>query len=530
MIIRKPFAFLVEKFKLLHFIILIPCLYLAYMFYRLNEFFNDFAYAGYVTKISDVKSQYYSFLMIVAALLIIGFCSLVAALFRRKNKNHIPYIIVIVFYVVLIGYCLFIPGLLDAAERATIESSGALIIRGVTSIVFYGVPVSIVMLLLLTFGFDFTTGDFLNIKDEISLDEEDNEEIEINIKGEDYKAKRIVRRYLREVRYYIIENKIIFMAIGGLLSIVLLFFVGKFIISLNRFVSVDHAFTYHDFRFTFNDSLLSSLDYNGNVIRENTIFLANKVKVTNISKEIKTIDSHDFCLEINGDCYYPSLDRSGYFIDFARPYYNDTIGPNETYDLAIVYELDNSLKQKKYKIKVLDSLVYNKDDVTAKYKEINITPSFSNTVTTVNIYKIGDTVKFSESNLHDSSIKIDSFDMGEFFEYKYNYCVNDNCSVSTDGLPSKGGKILLMMDGNMILDENSSYAQNKLGTNDFYQDFVKIEYVLSGKTFVADVTNRTPKKVTNKIVLEVNKYVGSAEKINMLITIRDKRYVIKLKE
>ena len=98
MIIRKPFAFLVEKFKLLHFIILIPRIYLIYMFWRLSDFFNTFVVNGYVTTIADVQGKYYSFLMVIACILIIAFSILVASLFKKKNKFYTPYLIITSVY------------------------------------------------------------------------------------------------------------------------------------------------------------------------------------------------------------------------------------------------------------------------------------------------------------------------------------------------------------------------------------------------------------------------------------------------
>ena len=166
MIIRKPYAFLVEKFKLLHFIVLIPCIYLIYMFWRVSDFFNTFVVNNYVTTEINLSDKYYSFLMILGAIIIISFCLLVASLFKKKNKFYYPYLLIVILYVIVFFTSAFLPGLLHNAENELLESSASLIIRGVMSVEFYVQIIAILMFILLAFGFDIRNGEFLDIKEE----------------------------------------------------------------------------------------------------------------------------------------------------------------------------------------------------------------------------------------------------------------------------------------------------------------------------------------------------------------------------
>ena len=59
-------------------------------------------------------------------------------------------------------------------------------------------------------GFDLSTLSFTNLQDDIDIAESDDQEIEIGVKLEDYKIKRTLRRSIRELRYYVIENKQVF--------------------------------------------------------------------------------------------------------------------------------------------------------------------------------------------------------------------------------------------------------------------------------------------------------------------------------
>lgn len=528
MIIRKPFAFIVQKFKLLHFIILMPMLYLVYKYFNLSQFFNKFVVNGYVTTITNAPDIYYSFLMIIGCIVVITFMILLTALFKKKNKNYYPYLLLTLVYITVFVFSIFSKGLLVNAVNATLESSTSLIIRSITSILFYVQIACIPVVLLLTFGFDFRSGDFLDIKDEISLDEEDSEEVEVNLTNDNYKLKRWFNRYLREIKYYVIENKNVFKVLGGILGVIILFFVGKYIISLSRVVRVDQAFNYSNMSLSFNGSLLSNMDYSGNVIMDGKVYLAVKVTAKNNTRGLLAIETSDFCLEINKNCYYPTLDRSGKFLDIAVPYYGEQIGMGKSNEYVFVYELDEKLAKSKYKIKILDSLTYKENEVIAKYKEINLTPSFSSSVTNIKTYNVGEEINFTKSNVLDTKLTVKEYKIDNVYRYSYDYCYKGECSKSMNNVSISSNSTLLILNADYSIDENASYFKNSKSKNSFFNDFAKIKYTINGNEYYADVINKTPKEVTDQIVLETTNNITKADNIQLIFTIRDRRYTLNL--
>ena len=79
------------------------------------------------------------------------------------------------------------------------------------------------------------------------------------------------------------------------------------------------------------------------------------------------------------------------------------------------------------------------------------------------------------------------------------------------------------------LDENSTYAKYKLGSNNFFKDFVQIEYVIGDNTHIANVSDKTPENSDGIYVIQVPKKVDEASEINLIVTIRDKEFIYKLK-
>ena len=499
------------------------------MYYNLNNFFNRFVVDGYFTTITNAPEIYYSFLMIIASILIIIFYILLTSLFKKKNKYYFPYLLLTIYYFVILVFSVFSKGLLLNAVNTQLEASTSLIIRSLTSILFYSQIAVFVVHLLLTFGFDFRSGDFLDIREEINLDEEDSEEVEININNEDYKVKRWINRYIREIKYYFIENKNVFKVLGAITGIIVVFLLGKFIISLNRIVKVDQSFTYSKMSLKFNGSTLSTLDYAGNRIMDGKIYLAVKVTATNNSNDLLSIGTSDFCLDVNNNCIYPTLDRSGKFVDIAIPYYGEKLGQGKSYEYVLTYELNEDQAKSKYKIKVLDSLVYKKEEVIPKYKEITLSPSFTSSIGVVGNYNIGDEVNFNKSNLLNTTLKIDNAGTTNSYRYTYQYCYKEECRDSMNAVSASGNGLLLVLTGSFNPDDNATYFKNLKTKTSFFSDYGIIKYKVNGKDNYSSIVDKTPKGVDNAVVLEVSSNIRNAESAELQLTIRDKRYMIKLK-
>ena len=58
---------------------------------------------------------------------------------------------------------------------------------------------------------------------------------------------------------------------------------------------------------------------------------------------------------------------------------------------------------------------------------------------------------------------------------------------------------------------------------------MKIEYTLLGTTKVANVKYKNPSRTINKLILETDGEINDADAINLLITIRNREYAIRLK-
>ena len=200
------------------------------------------------------------------------------------------------------------------------------------------------------------------------------------------------------------------------------------------------------------------------------------------------------------------------------------------YEYALVYELDDKDAKGNYKIRILDSLERKNKELIPKYKEISLSPSYSDSVVEVGKYSLGeDQIDLSKTTLENTKLTVKDYELTNHFKYTYEYCYQDNCSTAYNGVIPSLGKYLLILDANLEQDDNTPYFKYKLGSNDFFQDFMAIEYYIGDSRYVSNVVNKTP-KTADKKVLEVNSNVKLADKINLVLTVRDKRYIITLKD
>ena len=56
-ILKKPYAFLIKHFKLIHLILCLLFLYLLFQTGNINQFFNDYVSAGYTTNELNIASK-----------------------------------------------------------------------------------------------------------------------------------------------------------------------------------------------------------------------------------------------------------------------------------------------------------------------------------------------------------------------------------------------------------------------------------------------------------------------------------------
>ena len=530
MIIRKPFKFLIEHFKIINVILMLLVSFVIFKFFNIMQFFGNFVTNSYTTSEVDLAAHYIGILLPIALIVIILINIIIFILFRSKDKDTKAYIVSTIFFIVLLVFSFVYRGVLENFEFNTIESQTALLYRDTSKFTFYPNFLFLIFYFLNFIGFDLSTFEFTNLRDDIDIAKEDDAEIEIGVQLEDYKIKRGFFKKLREMRYYILENKLVFMGIGGTILLIFLIFIISTIVKLNNNVRVDKAFTYSNFAIKVENSYLTKVDYGGNALSDKYHYLVLVLSVTNKSKTPKALDTDNFWLQIGNTYIYPILDKSTYFKDLGEPYYKDKVEVGKTHKYILCYSILDSEISNRYTIKILDTVKYVNGIGTPTYKTLKVSPKENDKINNNGTYSLGEEFILSKSTLKNTSVYVNDYSINDTYTYEYNYCnKNNECVLKKNAVSNNSNtkKTLMVLSSDVTLDTSANYSM--YGQNDFYNNFVTFEYVYNDKTYTSSVTDKSASNdISNSKVLEVDYNMKYASSINMIITVRNQRYVISL--
>ena len=530
MILKKPYAFLIKYFKIIHLILLLPLCYIAFKTSNIANFFENMVSNNYVTNEINIASNYINVFLYLALIIVIAAAISIYLLMKEKNKKTFYYVFLIVYYALLFLATTVTYGQLFDLESNDAVASTIRLYKDFSKILFWPQIAFILFTLFRGIGFDIKSFNFSKDLEEIELEEDDDEEIEINFGKNSYKYKRTIRKTIREFKYYILENKFVFSCISAVLIIIIGSSIYMNIEVYNKKYNLNEAFSMNGLIISVNDSILTNLNYDGTLISDDKYYLAIKVAMANKIEHSINIDKDNFRLYIDKDYIYPILDKSNKFVDYGSCYFGEEIKGKTSSEYVLVYELDKEQYRKSYNLRVLDSIVYGIGELHPKYRLITLNPDIQTTIESMGTSKIGNTISLEDTTLLNSTIKVNDYYFNNKFVYEYEKCNNEDCQLYTKSI-STSSNTFFLIDADILLDEKSYYYINKVWRDNFYSDFVKLEYTYSGKKYTANLTNKTPQNYIGEyMVLEVPKSLQYAKDIKMVITIRDRRAIIELND
>lgn len=531
MILRKPYKFLIKHFKMIHFILFLPVVYLIIKTNAIVKFFGNYVNNSFnYSYIGNLAGNYINLFMYLAIIIIILGAITIYYLMKQKEKSTKLYIGMIVYYILLFIMLTITHNILSDIERKELTAQASRAYRDISIIVVAPGYFFAFYTIFRGLGFDIKSFKFeIDLKD-LDINEEDNEEFEFVLGVETYKYKRTFRRFIREFRYYILENKFIFICLSVIASFIVITILYMHFGVYNKTYSKDKTFSHSAFTLTMQDSYLTNMDYNGNQMGKDKYYLVLKINVANNSNRKEILDTTNFRLQVKDGYVVPTLDRSEYFVDIAAPYYGEKLKPNTDNTYNLVYELTKEQLKNSYDLKILESIEYGVGSLTPHYKILEIKPKTAYDVSLIKELKINEEFKLSDSNLLETTIKVKSYEIVDNYTYTYEYCSTNSCRTLSDIISAGYGttslkSTLLVLDINADLDKNTIYYKTIKTKNKFYEDFFTVED--SYRRY--DTKNITPKNMTDRIVLQVDSRVKDSTNLKLNITIRDKRYNVILK-
>ena len=536
MILKKPYGLLIKHFKLIHFVLTLLTIFLLVRTKTVLNFFVDYVINDYsVTIFENMSATYVNGLIYLIIFLIFGILIALFVLLRYKKKPNNLYLATMGYYMFLFVMLLVASALIKDLEiNGLWETAAARQFRDFAQIIYWPQLIFIFLLAGRSLGFNVKKFNFKDDLRELELSEADSELIEINLGFDLSKVKRVGRRSLRELIYYLKENKFVFYCFVSVVSLVLVYFLFTNIERVHYRYRQGSSFTYNNFKINIEDSIITNLNYDGTLLRDDKYYLVVKFNILNNGRDDVALDYNNFKIYMGNRYYYPVLDEGSSFIDYAKPYMGEKlfVGENKTY--LMTYVFDKKYVNRNFKITIYKGASVKKKNFTPKTITVKLNPVKIDGESIASNSKLGDETSFGGSYLNNTRLTINDFQVGPKYTYKYQSCSRVDCKeydgVVTADYALINKKTLLVLDYIFEKDEKSLYYDSYKDVSSFITHFIKVRYEKDGESHIVNTKNVTPINLSGKMVLELSSEIEDADKLDLYIRVRNKSFVINLKK
>ncbi len=536
MILKKPYAFLIKRFRIIHLILSFLIGFVIYRTTLIIRFFIDYVKNNYNTNIILGLGESYapSYLFIILFIIIL-LSGAIYYLLRHKNKPTKVYLFMIIYYILSFIMLFYIKSILNGLVEELISARLSRSIRDLSIVYIIPQVIFFVICIIRTVGFDVKKFNFQSDLKEMHYGFEDSEEVEVNINLNSYKYKRKLRRSMREFGYYIKENKLFVIIFLSIIGIILVITGIK-----NRHINYDQSyrtgktFNYNGVNITVLDTMVTNLDYRGNVLSDGFYYVVLKVKLVNNTGYTKTIDFNQFNLTYGSKVVKPTLSDSSYFIDFASENVVTSFPHKTDKTFALVYKINSSDSHKGFKLDIYNGTVTNNNETVTKHIYVSLKSKFIKDLKLNGNYKLGEKVTFDDTYLNKSYLKIEQYEINKTYFYTYEKCYKNDCNIYDDAITAKNdskrlGNYILTLHIDYYIDDTTNYGESNSLVSNFADNFIQIQYKVGDKIYSNEYYNATPAYNTKFLAFEVNKDIKEASVIQAIIIIRNQKYIINLK-
>lgn len=510
MILRKPYAFFIRYFKIIHVLISISIGYLIYQTSLLLSFFSEYLNSTVSVVGQELVSNLFSNILFIIPIVVVALSLIILTVMFRKNKPYKFYIINTFLFIVIFVLFVYSKSVLESMESAILNIRVVKLTHDLLVLTMMAESITFLFFFTRGIGLNFKKFDFSSDLNKLSISDSDKEEIEVNISFDVNEKRRNLRRNLRNIKYKYIENR--FKINIGICAfiIILCFGIYYFGFYIKNNIKEGTLITSNGVNYTVNGSYLLKID--------NKNLLVIDIDLSSYLKD-KTIYLKDMILDIEN---YRITNTSKYcdkLSDIGVCYNQNTLTGNfENY--IIVYEIPDIYVKSKM---ILEYVTLSEN------KKVDLNPTTLNDNKKEYNYKIGDTLSFTEKSLKAINFNITSIELQKNIKLQYEYCTKKNTCVTSyeiikPSIDTNFDKSVLKLDIEYN-SENNAY-------NSFYDllsRYAHIEYYINGNMYKQNnlfeqiSSLKAPSK--NVVYIGVNSNIEASEKINIVFELRNNRYV-----
>ena len=519
MIIKKPYIFLIKHFRKIHIFLLILGIFILIKHLPISTFITEFVDLGVYDSMNNPISKYipgYEFLILFITLII---NLLLIGLLKYKEKPWKMYLIPIATYSLMILVYFLVVTYFNS-YNGVLERTQISLYRDLINIFSLLQLPCLGIYLFRCIGLDLKKFNFNLDQEFLELTDDDQVELEINVDIDKAAVKRVGKRVLRHLNYFVQEHKKIVIAV----LVVIIVFTG-YKVYKTQFVE-NKSYTQNDnyfangYEINIEDSYYTDKDNSGKKISKYSSFVVIRVKMTNKSAP-RIINIDNFHLYNGVKNYTQMCNRfAPKFEDIGKIYDQKTeIKRDETTEFILIFRVDNKLKKSQF---VLYYQEINGDSTHLRKIKIN-TQDISN-IKDNGYLKLGEEmkVKVSGDNTTESLAPT-----GYAFYGRVNFIVQ-NCTFTCVNEDMQ----LTAKDGHKIMQ--ITYMTEEFVAKDiidFSSKYGTINYIDSNdKEKKIKMENATEYNYLGQYAyVDVPEEIANSKKLELVYTVRNNKYTYKLK-
>ena len=527
MVIKKPYAFLIKHFRLIHGLLFVMLIFLMTKTISIYSFFSGYANNHTYLNQYNLAGIYVTPLMYILAVLAILVLFVIYFILSIKEKSNKIYLAGILYYIVLIIFFIYIHSVFKGLEEASLDYETVRFFRDISVIILLPQIILLFIILGRTLGFNLKQFEFKKDLEELEIDVSDNEEVELTLGNDTYKIARFLRKSLRLTKYFLIENRLFVIAVSSLFILGISVFIYSKISVYQESYNTGELINVSTLSFKVGDSFITNDNTNNN------IYVVVNVNVKNNANEKAALTRDSFKLKINNNLIIPQYGVTANFSDLGVAFEPININANTEKNYVVVFKIDEDNIENDYLFKI-KNLTYDRNGKANYYKDVVIRPENLNTIKDNGKFALDSKVDFNGSILKNSSLTIKSADIAESFQEPYKYSINnkvvDGIYVIKPEVTNKGPRTVLKLQVEFNLDENS-YANKVIKEPaDLFEKYGILRYRYQGSYYDIPLEKiKTDYKVQLYSFMEIPQDIQTANKIDLVLTIRGMKYTINLK-
>lgn len=530
-VLRKPYAFIIKHFRLIHILLLACLIFLVVHLNDLHHFFANLqATSTYIYAGADVYIDRTVYLFAIGGLALSG---IVFWLLREKKKPTTLYMSLIFYFIVLIIGNSYLFSLLRRLMEEVLEIDTIIFAKDISNILMLPGYVFLIFCFIRGIGFNIKQFNFSKDIAELQIADKDSAEFEVLIGQNNYKYFRTIRRVFRETKYYILENRFAIIIIS---SILFLFFLGGCFHYYNLYLkklSERDITTVEGITYVVNRSYMTEYDYKGNRIRRGYKYVVVNMKFYNSTSTDKALNLDLITLYDSGLVYYPTLLANSSFYDLGVPYHEgEKIRASDELTATLAFEIPSSVKSKDFTLRVQYGLDNALDKVIAKYRQFAIHTVSIDAEELIQSRNINETMNVNAVGENQFSLTIAGHEIRDSYNDRFVICSkNLTCTPSSRLVvptnPINSTMLVVHYTGEMFDDANFTMTFDTY--NKVFANIGELTYKIANKEYTESIDIVPLSNVEGKIFINVNRRISRASEIFLTFHFRNETYNVQLK-